>query len=42
MLEYADDTKMRKLTDALMKIRDKYGMDIVRSGDVDRQEFIRA
>ena len=32
MLEYADDTKMRKLTDALTKIRDKYGMDIVRGG----------
>ncbi|MDD2367720.1 MAG: DNA polymerase IV [Sulfuricurvum sp.] len=32
MLEYEDDTKMRKLTDALTKIRDKYGMDIVRGG----------
>ena len=32
MLEYEDDVKMRKLTDALTKIRDKYGMDIVRGG----------
>jgi len=32
MLEYQDDTKMRKLTDAVTKMREKYGMDIVRGG----------
>jgi DNA polymerase-4 len=32
ILEYNNDTKMRKLTDALTKIRDKYGMDIMRGG----------
>ena len=32
MLEYEEDTKMRKLTDALTKVREKYGMDIVRGG----------
>jgi DNA polymerase-4 len=32
MFEYENDTKMRKLTDALTKVRDKYGMDIVRGG----------
>ena len=32
ILEYENDTKMRKLTDVLTKIRDKYGMDIVRGG----------
>jgi DNA polymerase-4 len=32
IFEYANDTKMRKLTDALTKVRDKYGMDIVRGG----------
>lgn len=32
LLEFENDTKMRKLTDSLTKIRDKYGMDIIRSG----------
>lgn len=32
MLEYQDDTKMRNLTDAVTKMREKYGMDIVRGG----------
>ncbi|MDD3594919.1 DNA polymerase IV [Sulfuricurvum sp.] len=32
MLKYEEDTKMRKLTDALTKVREKYGMDIVRGG----------
>jgi DNA polymerase-4 len=32
MFEYENDTKMRKLTDTLTKVRDKYGIDIVRSG----------
>lgn len=32
ILEYADDTKMRKLTAALTTMRDKYGVDIVRGG----------
>lgn len=30
MLEYQDDTKMRNLTDTVTKMREKYGMDIVR------------
>lgn len=32
MLEYKEDIKMRKLTNALTKVREKYGMDIVRGG----------
>lgn len=32
LFEYENDTKMRSLTDALTKMRDKYGMDIVRGG----------
>jgi DNA polymerase IV len=32
MFEYENDTKMRKLTDALTKMRTKYGVDIVRGG----------
>jgi DNA polymerase-4 len=32
LLEIANDTKMRTLTDALTQVRDKYGMDIVRGG----------
>ena len=32
MLEYQDDMKMRNLTDAVTKMREKYGMDIVRGG----------
>ena len=32
ILEYYNDTKMRNLTDALTKMREKYGMDIVRGG----------
>lgn len=32
ILEYQEDLKMRKLTDALTKIREKYGMDILRDG----------
>ncbi|MFA6144988.1 MAG: hypothetical protein WCW84_09430 [Sulfurimonas sp.] len=32
ILEYQDDTKMRNLTDAVTKMREKYGMDIVRGG----------
>jgi DNA polymerase-4 len=32
ILEYENDIKMRRLTDAMTKIRDKYGMDIVRGG----------
>lgn len=32
MFEYENDCKMRRLTDALTQIRDKYGMDIVRGG----------
>lgn len=32
ILEYETDTKMRNLTDALTKMREKYGMDIVRGG----------
>jgi DNA polymerase-4 len=32
IFEYENDVKMRKLTDALTKVRDKYGMDIVRGG----------
>lgn len=32
LLEIQNDTKMRSLTDALTKVRDKYGMDIVRGG----------
>lgn len=32
LFEYDNDTKMRKLTDALTKVREKYGMDIVRGG----------
>lgn len=32
LLEIQNDTKMRSLTDAVTKMRDKYGMDIVRGG----------
>lgn len=32
LLEIQTDTKMRYLTDALTKVRDKYGMDIIRGG----------
>ncbi len=32
ILEYENDTKMRRLTDALTKMRDKYGMDVIRGG----------
>jgi DNA polymerase-4 len=32
ILEYQGDTKMRSLTDAVTKMREKYGMDIVRGG----------
>lgn len=32
IFEYENDCKMRRLTDALTQIRDKYGMDIVRGG----------
>lgn len=32
IFEYENDVKMRKLTDALTKVRDKYGMDIIRGG----------
>lgn len=32
LLEIQNDTKMRTLSEALTKIRDKYGMDIVRGG----------
>ena len=32
ILEYENDTKMRNITDALTKVRDKYGLDIVRGG----------
>jgi DNA polymerase-4 len=32
MFHYEDDRKMHKLTEALLKSREKYGMDIIRSG----------
>lgn len=32
LFEYENDSKMRRLTDALTVIRDKYGMDIIRGG----------
>ena len=32
MLHYADDTKQSKLTQSLQKLRDKYGIDIIKSG----------
>lgn len=32
LLEYENDSKMRKLTDALTKSREKYGLDILRWG----------
>lgn len=32
IFEYASDTKMRRLTDAVTKMREKYGMDILRNG----------
>lgn len=32
IFEYESDTKMRKLTDAVTKMREKYGIDIVRGG----------
>jgi DNA polymerase-4 len=32
LLEIQNDTKMKKLTDALTQVRDKYGMDIIRGG----------
>jgi len=33
IFEYENDTKMRKLTDALTKVRKKYGMDIIRDAN---------
>jgi len=32
LLEYPNDAKMRSLTDAVTKMRDKYGIDILRGG----------
>ncbi|MCK5294504.1 MAG: DNA polymerase IV, partial [Arcobacteraceae bacterium] len=32
LLEYENDTKQAKLTNSLQKLRDKFGIDIIKSG----------